>query len=224
VSSQNEGEQPDHPADPSRQFDAFRARQADDRAQQETQGAYSFPPEYAADPAAVFPSEPGSPAPASARAGTGWGARRWGAGRPGGRLRSAAIFAGVLVLACAVGFGAYEAVGSSGSPASAVSAGGTPAPTPTATGAAKRARTVTVRVVIESIGTDSFTGKLVSTGQEVTVHWGQATRFGIAARPFNRNDLVVGETVVVRGKRTGTAALEATLVLGSAAGSLGTNA
>ena len=61
-------------AEPTVQFDAFRARRADERAQQETQSGYVFPEEYAADPNAVFPQQPplppgppygGSPSPST---------------------------------------------------------------------------------------------------------------------------------------------------------------
>jgi hypothetical protein len=208
VSSQNEGEQPDYAgADPLSQFDAFRARQADDRAQQETQSAYSFPPEYAADPAALAPPEP----PA------GYG-RGPGTTKGAGRLRSVAIFGAAVALAAGIGIGAYAAFGSSG-PAASTASGGTPSPTPaavtpTATPAAKHGRTVTVRVVIESIGPDSFTGRLVATGQPVTVRLEGSTRFGTAAHPFSRAGLSVGETVLVRGRRTADATLAATLVDG----------
>ena len=59
-------------AEPTAQFDAFRARQQRERAEQATQGAYTFPPEYAAGPDTVFvPPLPTAPPP-----GTG------GRGRP----------------------------------------------------------------------------------------------------------------------------------------------
>lgn len=203
MSSQSEGEQPDQAPDPLEQFDAFRARQADDRAQQQTQGSYSFPPEYAADP----PGQSG-PAPAAP------GGRVRGSG---GRLRSIVILGGAVVLAVAVGFGAYAAVGSSGPAANVTTSGGgtpTPGAAATATSAAKHGRAVDVRVVIESIGTDSFTGHLVATGEEVTVQLDGTTRFGTAAHPFSRGQLSVGETVLVRGRRSAADTLSATVVVG----------
>lgn len=208
MSSQSEGEQPDQAPAPLEQFDAFRARQADDRAQQQTQGSYSFPPEYAADPPGQLGSAPAPPG----------GRVRGSAGRPpGGRLRSIVILGGAVVLAVAVGFGAYAAVGSSGPAANVTTSGGgtpTPGAAATATSAAKHGRAVDVRVVIESIGTDSFTGHLVATGEEVTVQLDGTTRFGTAAHPFSRGQLSVGETVLVRGRRSAADTLSATVVVG----------
>ena len=203
MSSQSEGEQPDQVPDPLSGFDAFRARQADDRAQQRTQGAYSFPPEYAADPPAYLPPAPAAPAAPIGR------------GR-GGRLRSVVVFGGAAVLAVAVGFAGYEAVGSSGPAASTATGGAAPTPdaVATATAAAKHGRTVDVRVVIESIGADSFTGHLVATGEHVTVQLDPTTRFGAAVHPFSREQLQVGETVLVRGRRSAADVLAATVVLG----------
>ncbi|MBR7836510.1 hypothetical protein KDL01_24745 [Actinospica durhamensis] len=233
MSSRNEGEEPEYAADPTRQFDAFRARQADDRAQQETQSPYVFPDEYAADPAAVFPEGavypdesfgPGTPEfggqPDPGAGGGSAGGARWGGGPGGGgRLRSVAIFAGVAVLAIGVGFGAYEAFGSSGSTAN-VTAGSTatpaaPAATPSVANATKHGRVVEVRVVIESIGTDSITGHLVATGEPVTVEFDASTHFGTTAHPFSSGQLSIGETVVVRGRRTAADILTATIVVGT---------
>lgn len=261
MSSQNEGEQPDSGADPLSQFDAFRARRADDRAQQETQSAYSFPPEYAARPAEGFPPEyaadpdapgtggisgpgaadpdrkPGPDALAGtvSAAGPGFAPRRGG-----GRLRSIAIFAGVVVLAGAVGFGAYAVVDSSGSGSGSTAAGSpatTQAPaTPTAAatsgtggadtgkGEGKHGKPLNVRVVIASVGPDSFTGTLVATGQQVTVRFDADTRFGTAAHPFSRGQLNAGETVLVRGRRSAAGTLTAEFVAGAAADPAGTNA
>lgn len=206
MSSQSEGEQPGQVPDPLDQFDAFRARRADDRAQQQTQSAYAFPPEYAADP-----PERLAPAPAATSGRTRGSS---------GRLRSIAFFGGAVVLAVAVGFGAYAAVGSSGPAANVTTSGGAPTPgavvtaAATATTAAKRGRAVDVRVVVESVGTDSFTGHIVATGEQVTVRLDATTRFGTAAHPFSRGQLIVGETVLVRGRRSATDTLTATIVLG----------
>jgi len=204
VSSQNEGEQPDQVPESWGGFDAFRARRADDRAQQQTQGSYAFPPEYAADPPSHLPPNP-SPNPAP-NGGTDRGGRRW---------RSVAVFAGVVALAVAVGFGAYEAVGSSGPAANVATGSDSPAPTvaASATSAAKLGRAVDVRVVVESIGTDSFTGHLVASGDEVTVRLDATTHFGTVARPLSRDELSVGETVLVRGRRSAPDTLTATIVL-----------
>ncbi|WP_034269641.1 hypothetical protein [Actinospica robiniae] len=208
MSSQNEGEQPDPAPEPWGAFDAFRARRADDRAQQETQGAYSFPPEYAADPPSPTASGPVDPSAPAVPGGRGNGS--------GGRLRSIAVLAGAAALAVAVGFGAYEAVGSSGPAANTTTSGAAPTPgaVATATAAAKLGRAVDVRVVIESIGSGSFTGHLLATGEHVTVQLGATTRFGALAHPFSREQLKVGETVLVRGRRSAADVLAATVVLG----------
>src|SRR6266568_8681684 len=98
----------DENEDPTGQFDAFRARQAEERAQQETQGAYVFPQEYAAQPEAVlYPTQP--PAP------------------PANRMRSALIFVGAVLVAGVLGLGAWLAFGSSSTPAASASSPGTSA-------------------------------------------------------------------------------------------------
>jgi hypothetical protein len=215
--SENEGGSPEYGEygeGSSGQFEAFRARQADDRAQQETQSAYIFPPEYAADPDAMIP--PTAP----------FGTSAGDAGRPpaaGNRLRSVAVFGAALIAACALGIGAWLAFGSSGSPSDAA-AGSTATATPNAAGAgtpsAKRA--LAFRVAITAVGADSFTGTVPATGQLVTVTWTDKTRFGTKAHPFDKSDLAVGETVAVRGRRTGTDKVTATLVTAATAGSSGT--
>ena len=224
MSSRNEGEQPEYAADPSSQFDAFRARQADDRAQQETQGAYVFPPEYAADPAALFPDEAGGPGRVPGREpSAGFGARWARAGSEAGRLRSVGILAGAAVLAVGIGFGVYEAFGSAGPSAgagagaasTATAAPAVPAATGSGAAATRVGRVVEVRVVIEAIGADSFTGHLLATGQQVTVRIDGDTRFGTTAHPFRQGQLTVGETVLVRARRTAADVLTATLVVGA---------
>ena len=69
--------------------------------------------------------------------------------------------------------------------------------------------------MIESIGTGSFTGHLVATGQPVTVEFDASTHFGTTAHPFGRGQLGIGETVVVRGRRTAADVLTATIVVGA---------
>ncbi|HWG27379.1 hypothetical protein [Actinospica sp.] len=189
-SDENEG----GAADPIGQFDAFRARQAEERAQQEeTQSAYAFPPEYAAPPEPVFyPTQPMAAAPAN-------------------RTRSVLIFVGAVLVAGVLGLGAWLAFGSSSSPAAtAASSGSSASASPSPTSSAKRA--LTFRVTIVSLGTDSFTGTVLSNGESVTVTLTDKTRFGTKAQAFSRADLHVGELVAVRGKRTGTATVTATEV------------
>lgn len=190
-------------SEPTAQFDAFRARQQEERAEQATQGAYTFPPEYAAGPDTVFvPPLPTAPPP-----GTG------GLGRP---TRSVLIFAGAVVVACLLGLGAWMAFGSSSPSADASSTGAGAAASPTATatgsstGSAKRA--LTFRVTIQSLSTDSFTGTVLANGDQITVTITANTRFGTKAHALTRTDLNVGETVIVRGKRTGTDAVTASAV------------
>jgi hypothetical protein len=190
-------------AAPNGQFDAFRARQADEREQQrqETQAPYAFPPEYAADPGSVFMS------PMAAAPPPGYGGR-------GHRTRSVLIFAGAVLVACVLGLGAWLAFGSSAASTNTASTGAAAA-TGTATAAAERA--LTFRVTIVSLGSDSFTGTVPANGESVTVTLTSKTRFGTKAHAFSQADLSVGETVIVRGRRTGTDAITATEVAANVA-------
>jgi hypothetical protein len=205
MSTDNEGQGPEH--DPTAQFDAFRARQAEEREQQqqETQTAYTFPPEYAADPDAVF--VPPMPPPDN------------GNGGRGGKARSLLIFGGVVLVVCVMALGAWLAFGSSSSSANTASAN-SPAtantsPTGTATDTAKRA--LTFRVTIASLGSGSFTGTVPANGDSVTVTITSKTRFGTKTHAFSQSDLTVGETVIVRGRRTGTTMIAATEVAANVA-------
>lgn len=191
MSSENEGEQPPHGefgAEPTAQFDAFRARQADEREQQETQTAYTFPQEYAADPDALFPpAGPAGPPP--------YGAQPPDApAGPGKRWRSAAIFGGAVLVVVVIGLAAWAAFGAAG-PSSGDAAGGGSAST--ATGAAtagtagdstgKGGRVaLTFRVTITSVGAASFTGTVLANGDDVTIALTGTTRYGTKARPFSR--------------------------------------
>lgn len=204
-------------AEPTMQFDLFRARRADERAQQETQAAYTFPPEYAAEPGALFPdlpqgAPPYPPAPPAGRY-AGYAAEPGRSGAP--RWRAAAIFGGAVVLAAALGFGIWAALGSSG-PSTAGAAAGSSA-TPTSTGKAggksgAHAKAETFRVTIESVGANSFSGKLLADGRTVTIALDDKTHYGTKTRPFSRSDLTVGQTVIVHGRRTGTDTVTATVV------------
>ena len=203
------GEQ-EYGAEPTAQFDAFRARRADERAQQETQSGYVFPEEYAADPTAVFPPQPpGPPGPPFG----GYPADPAGPGRaPAGdrrRWRSVAIFGGAVLVAAALGVGVWAAFDSGSSSPSSTAAGtsATGTPTPGATGSAGKKDkdgALTFRVTISSIGTDSFTGTVLANGENITVKLTGKTHYGTKAHPFTQADLTLGETVIVRGRRTGT--------------------
>jgi hypothetical protein len=180
----------DENEDPTGQFDAFRARQADERAQQETQGAYAFPQEYAAQPEAVFsPMQP--PAP------------------PANRMRSALIFTGAVLVAGVLGLGVWLAFGSSSAPAASAS---TPVTSASSSPTSSARHALAFRVTIVSVGTDSFTGTVLATGQPVTVALTAKTRYGTKARPFSKSDLHAGELVAVRGRRTGTDTITASEV------------
>ena len=192
---------------PTAQFDAFRARRQDERAEQETQGAYIFPPEYTVSPGTAFAQPlPMAPPGTSGR---------------GRRTRSALIFAGAAIVVCVLGLGAWLAFGSSGSSADASSTGPgtvtvpTSAATGNAAGAAKRG--LTFRVTIKSLSTDSFTGTALANGDPITVTVDANTRFGTKAHALTFSALSVGETVIVRGRRTGTDAVTATEVAANVA-------
>jgi hypothetical protein len=220
---QNSGYGPAYPApgygadpggEPTAQFDAFRARQADEREQQqqETQTAYTFPPEYAADPDAVFMPPFPPPPPAGDGSGDGDGARSR-------KMRSLLIFAGAVLVVCVMGLGAWLAFGSSG-PSTNTASTGSPAtaaapPTGTAAGTAKRE--LTFRVIIASVGSDSFTGTVPANSDSVTVTITSKTHFGTKTHAFAQSDLTVGETVIVRGRRTGTGTITATEVAANVA-------
>ena len=201
--------------DPVGQFDAFRARQADEFAQQqqETQTSYTFPPEYAASPEPAPPYAP--PLPVAAPPG--------GAGR-GRRTRSALIFGGAVLVACVLGLGAWLAFGSSSSSADTASTGAAPVAGASATGTAKATdkRALTFRVTIVSVASASFTGTVAANGESVTVTLDSKTRYGTKEHAFAQNDLTVGETVIVRGRRTGTDAITATEVAANVAKSTST--
>ena len=181
----------DENEDPTGQFDAFRARQAEERAQQEAQGAYVFPQEYEAqaEPTGVYPTQTAFAAPAAPKP---------------NRMRSALIFVGAVTVAGVIGLGAWLAFGSSSTPAASTTASGvTASSSASPKSTAKRAGTA-FRVTIVSVGTDSFTGTVYSTGQTVTVTLDAATRYGTKTHPFSRTDLRAGVMVTVRGKRTST--------------------
>ncbi|HET9169589.1 MAG TPA: DUF5666 domain-containing protein [Actinospica sp.] len=195
----------DENEDPTGQFDAFRARQAEERAQQETQGAYGFAQETRVQPpgAYAFPQEyaaqPEEPVFHPARP----------TARPVDRMRSVLVLAGAVLAVIVLGLGAWLAFGSSSAPAASAAPGATSSPSPTGTATAKKAA---YHVTIVSLGADSFTGTLEATGQTVTVTLTARTRYGTKAHPFSKTDLATGLMVSVRGRRTGTGAITATEV------------
>jgi Domain of unknown function (DUF5666) len=195
-------------AEPTAQFDAFRARQAQEREQQrqEMQTGYTFPPDYAADPGTVFvPPMAAAPPP--------------GTGGRGRKTRSLLIFGGAVLVACVLGLGAWLAFSSSSSSTNTASTGAAATPTAASTGTATDAakRALTFRVTIASVGSGSFTGKVLADGDSVTVAITSDTRFGTKAHAFTQSELTVGETVIVRGKPTGTGTITATEVAANVA-------
>lgn len=198
-------------------FDAFRARRAEERAEQERssvpQQGEPDPQAYAAAayPALDPPLEPppyeqytqvappppfGEPMPRAPRR----------------RLRSAIVFGGVAVLVVGVGAGVWAVTDSGGSPAA--TSAGTPsvsAPASPGSKAGKAAKAATVKLTVTSVGADSFTGT-TAHGVTVVVHITSATRFGTAARPFTRAQLVTGAEVVARVRKEADGTLVATVV------------
>lgn len=222
MSSHNEGDE-EFGAEPTAQFDAFRARRDDDRAQQETQSAYVFPEEYAAGPEQVFPPQE-APMPQYGDYGQeppmppygDYGAGMPVPDAPKRKWRSIAVFGGAVLVAGALGVGVWAAF-DSGSPSTGNTSAGTTATGSATAGATnsagKRAKDVlTFRVTIASIGADSFTGTVLANDENVTVDITAKTHFGTKAHAFDRADLAVGETVIVRGHRTGTSTVTATVV------------
>jgi hypothetical protein len=195
-------------SEPTARFDTFWARRRDERAEQETQGAYIFPPEYTVSPGTAFVSPQPLPTPP-------------GSSDRGTRTRSALIFAGAAASVCVLGLGAWLALGSSGSSADASStgAGATALPTSAATGnaAGDAKHALTFRVTIKSLSTDSFSGTALANGDPITVTIDANTRFGTKAHALSFGTLSVGETVIVRGRRTGADAVTATEVAANVA-------
>jgi hypothetical protein len=115
-----------------------------------------------------------------------------------GKTRSAVVFGAVAVLAAGLGVGVYAATQSSGAnPATspAVTTSANPAAGPSK--GAKAGKVLTARLTVTTVGTDSFTGK-TETGTALTVQIAKGTKFGTAARPFTREQLVPGAVVYVR--------------------------
>lgn len=129
-----------------------------------------------------------------------------------GRLRSVALFGGVAVLAVGLGVGVYAAMqSSSGSPAAS---SGTTASAPASPGAAKGGKGTkaeTVRLTVTAVNGDSFTGTTAG-GASVTARIATGTRFGTAARPFTRSQLVPGAVVYARLRRETGGTVVATVI------------
>lgn len=136
-----------------------------------------------------------------------------GAGR--GRVRSTVLFGVVAVLAVGLGAGIYAATqSSSGRPAASA---GTTASAPASAGAstaAKGAKAETVRLTVTAVSGDSFTGT-TAAGKSVTARIAATTKFGTAARPFTRAQLVPGADIYARLRReTGGTAVATVIAAG----------
>ena len=166
-------------------FDAFRARREQERAQQEPFTPLA-PPPYEQYTQVVPPMPFDESATRTPR-------------RP---LRSAVVFGGAALLAVGIGAGVWAVTNSSGGAPAAASAGTPSVSAPASPGskaakAGKAGKAVNARITVTSVGSDSFTGT-TAHGETVVVHIATTTRFGTAARPFTRAQLVPGAKVVAR--------------------------
>ena len=131
-----------------------------------------------------------------------------GAGR--GRLRSVVLFGGAALVVVGIGAGVYAAT-SSGSPAGSPGAASSAPASPGASKAAKGAKAETVRLTVTIVNGDSFTGTTAG-GQSVTARIAAGTKFGTAARPFTRSQLVPGAVVYARLRRETGGTVVATVI------------
>lgn len=192
--------------------------------------ATSVPGPYEAEPTAILMPEPG-PAPGQNDYAAGYppppppppppgyeyaepvapGDPGHGSGPGRGRLRSAVLFGGAAVLVVGLGAGVYAATQSSpGSPAAA-SPGTSASASPGSSKAAKGARAENLRLTVTAVSGDSFTGTTAG-GATVSVRIAAGTKFGTAARPFTRAQLVPGAVVVARVRREAGGAIVATVI------------
>jgi hypothetical protein len=133
-----------------------------------------------------------------------------GAGR--GRSRSVLLFGAVVVLAVGLGGGVYAATqSSSGTPAASPGTTAGASASPSASKAAKGAKTETVRLTVTAVTGESFTGT-TAAGATVTAQIVAGTKFGTAARPFTRSQLVAGAVVFARLRRDADGTVVATVI------------
>lgn len=140
-------------------------------------------------------------------------------GRERGRLRSIAVLAGAAVLVAGVVFGVYEATKpSSGQPAAASPAvTASRSPSAGASKGAKNGRATLARLTVTSVGADSFTAT-TADGRTVSVQIKPTTKFGTAARPFARSQLVPGAVVYARLRHEADGSVVATVIASATAG------
>ena len=215
--------------DPLGPFDAFRARRAQEQAANEpfpgnyTQPEYSqdepYVPEQYDDPQYEAPQYEATQYEAGQYTQPVPVTQSEVAGGRHGRLRSAAVLAGVAVLVAGVVGGVYAATQSSGSPAAATSPGtiasttasASPTPSAGASKGAKSGKATIARLTVTSVGADSFTGT-TAAGQSVSVQITQTTKFGTATRPFAREQLVQGAVVYARLRHEADGTVVATVI------------
>lgn len=215
MSDTSDNEDTQDPLGPLGPFDAFRARRAEEQAANEP-----FPEEYTAD---QYTAEPYMPeqyesGPSSYAQPLPEGVAVLGGGRGRGRVRSVAVLAGAVVLVAGVVGGVYAANRSSGSPVA--SSGVTASASPSA-GAAKgakngTAKAVTARLTVTSVSGDSFNAT-AANGRTVSVQITADTKFGTAARPFTRSQLVTGAVVYARLRHDANGGVVATVIASSTA-------
>jgi hypothetical protein len=199
------GETQDAP-EPLAAFEAFRPPAAKEHAPIEP-----FPAEYLSEPTALLPTAQAEGAGLYGADGAGYGAAPTGAGQMHGRKRSLLIFGGVAVLAIGLGAGAYAIAQPSGGQTAASSPAVSATPTPGASNSPKTGKVVTARLTVTTVGSDSFTAT-APNGTAVTVRILPTTRFGTAARPFTRGQLVAGAEVVARLRREANGTVVATVI------------
>lgn len=215
------GETQDAP-EPLAAFEAFRPQAAKEDAPTEP-----FPAEYLSEPTAVLPTAQGEPAGQYSAGDGGYAApfpspppapafaAPADAGQRHGRKRSLLIFGGVAAVVVALGAGAYAVTQpSSGGQTSASSPATSATPTPGAPDGAKGVKVATARLKVTTVSTDSFTAT-AANGTAVTVRILPTTRFGTAARPFSREQLVAGADVVARLRRQADGTVVATVIAGA---------
>ncbi|HZU56453.1 MAG TPA: hypothetical protein VFA06_11340 [Actinocrinis sp.] len=200
-------------------FDAFRARRAQERAEQAP-----FPEALASEPArtigpsaetydgAYAPPEPPPPYHEYTQVVPPVPFDEAASRAPRRRLRSAIVFGGVAALVIGVGAGVWAVTGSSGGAPAA--AAGTPSASASASPgpkAGKAGKAVNARLTVTSVGSDSFTAT-TTRGETVVVHITSETRFGTAARPFTRAQLVPGAKVVARLRKDADGTVVATVI------------
>lgn len=203
--------------EPTGLFDAFRARRAQEQAANEP-----FPAEYTAQDYTAqehagqedtaqeytyFPGENGQPLAVTTAV-----ARR-------GRLRSVAVLTGAAVLVAGVVGGVYAATRTSGGPAAAPGVVSSASPSASATKDAKGTKggkAAAARLTVTSVSSDSFTAR-AADGRTVTAQITTTTKFGTAARPFTRSQLVTGAVVYARLRRAADGTVVATVIASSVA-------